>query len=181
MAATSMAIPYDEQLERAPQSDGFTQHAEWDFEHPGRALPAVAARRTSRSTASRWSSRPISCWPCTSAATPSGAAAKARTSPTTRPARCATRRCRYAQAIIAAEVGHLQLALDYWAETAFTDLADIHDNTADGLHIITLAAPGRWRWPGSAACGTTAAADVLPASPGLSRLRFLNRRGGACR
>ena len=43
------------------------------------------------------------------------------------------------QAIIAAEVGHLDLAYDYLGETAFSDLYDRSGNTADGLHLAALA------------------------------------------
>jgi len=46
------------------------------------------------------------------------------------------------QAVVAAEVGHLELAYDYLGEAALIDLADIEQNTADGLHIATLA--GTW-------------------------------------
>jgi alpha,alpha-trehalose phosphorylase len=46
------------------------------------------------------------------------------------------------QAVLAAEVGHLELAYDYLAETALIDLDDIQHNTRDGLHIASLA--GTW-------------------------------------
>ncbi len=46
------------------------------------------------------------------------------------------------QAVIAAEVGHLELAHDYLGEAALMDLHDLHDNTRDGLHIASLA--GAW-------------------------------------
>jgi alpha,alpha-trehalose phosphorylase len=46
------------------------------------------------------------------------------------------------QAVIAAEVGHLELAYDYFAETALIDLQDLAHNTRDGLHIASLA--GTW-------------------------------------
>src|SRR5690606_14705614 len=46
------------------------------------------------------------------------------------------------QAVLAAEVGHLRLAYDYWIETAFTDLHDLHGNVDDGLHIAPMA--GAW-------------------------------------
>jgi alpha,alpha-trehalose phosphorylase len=46
------------------------------------------------------------------------------------------------QAVIAAEVGHLQLAYDYLAEAALLDLQDREHNTRDGLHIASLA--GAW-------------------------------------
>jgi alpha,alpha-trehalose phosphorylase len=43
------------------------------------------------------------------------------------------------QAVMAAEVGHLELAYDYFAEAALLDLGDIHHNTRDGLHLASLA------------------------------------------
>ncbi len=46
------------------------------------------------------------------------------------------------QAIVAAEVGHLDLAYDYFRETALIDLHDLAGNTADGLHLASLA--GAW-------------------------------------
>ena len=46
------------------------------------------------------------------------------------------------QAVIAAEVGHLDLAFDYLAEAALIDLDDLDHNTRDGLHIASLA--GTW-------------------------------------
>jgi alpha,alpha-trehalose phosphorylase len=46
------------------------------------------------------------------------------------------------QAVIAAEVGHLELAYDYLTEAALIDLDDLQHNTRDGLHIASLA--GTW-------------------------------------
>ena len=46
------------------------------------------------------------------------------------------------QAVICAEVGHLELAHAYAFEAALIDLQDIHHNTRDGLHIASLA--GAW-------------------------------------
>ncbi|HEY3482680.1 MAG TPA: glycosyl hydrolase family 65 protein, partial [Streptomyces sp.] len=48
----------------------------------------------------------------------------------------------YCQAIVAAEVGHLQLAYDYLGESALIDLGDLENNSRDGLHIAALA--GTW-------------------------------------
>jgi alpha,alpha-trehalose phosphorylase len=42
------------------------------------------------------------------------------------------------QAIVAAEVGHLELAHDYLAEAAAMDLRDLESNVRDGLHIASL-------------------------------------------
>jgi alpha,alpha-trehalose phosphorylase len=46
------------------------------------------------------------------------------------------------QAVVAAEVGHLDLAYDYFGEAALMDLDDLENNTRDGLHIASLA--GSW-------------------------------------
>jgi alpha,alpha-trehalose phosphorylase len=46
------------------------------------------------------------------------------------------------QAVIAAEVGHLDLAYDCLGEAALMDLNDLEHNTRDGLHIAALA--GTW-------------------------------------
>src|SRR5918993_4752660 len=46
------------------------------------------------------------------------------------------------QAVVAAEVGHLELAYDYFGETALMDLRDLEHNTVDGVHIASLA--GAW-------------------------------------
>jgi alpha,alpha-trehalose phosphorylase len=46
------------------------------------------------------------------------------------------------QAVIAAEVGHVELAYDYFGEAALIDLDDLQHNTRDGLHTASLA--GAW-------------------------------------
>jgi alpha,alpha-trehalose phosphorylase len=46
------------------------------------------------------------------------------------------------QAVIAAEVGHMELAYDYFGAAALIDLDDLEHNTHDGLHIASLA--GAW-------------------------------------
>jgi alpha,alpha-trehalose phosphorylase len=46
------------------------------------------------------------------------------------------------QSIIAAEVGHLQLAHDYLGEAALMDLGDLEHNVRDGVHMGSLA--GAW-------------------------------------
>jgi alpha,alpha-trehalose phosphorylase len=78
------------------------------------------------------------------------------------------------QAIVAAEVGHLQLAHDYLAEAALMDLRDLAHNVRDGLHIASLGGALM-----AAVCGLgglrdhdhrLAFAPRLPAT--LQRLRF---------
>ena len=46
------------------------------------------------------------------------------------------------QAVVAAEVGYLDLAYDYLGEAALIDLEDLEHNVRDGLHIASLA--GAW-------------------------------------
>jgi len=78
------------------------------------------------------------------------------------------------QAVIAAEVGHLDLADDYLAEAALMDLGDLEHNTADGLHVASLA--GVWTaliagYGGMRDNGVMLRfAPRLP--PGLTRLAF---------
>jgi alpha,alpha-trehalose phosphorylase len=46
------------------------------------------------------------------------------------------------QAIVAAEVGHLELAYEYFGEAALMDLDDLEHNVRDGVHMASLA--GAW-------------------------------------
>ncbi len=46
------------------------------------------------------------------------------------------------QAVVAAEVGHLELAHAYLGEAALMDLRDLEHNTRDGVHVASLA--GAW-------------------------------------
>ncbi|GAA3586405.1 glycosyl hydrolase family 65 protein [Klugiella xanthotipulae] len=46
------------------------------------------------------------------------------------------------QSIIAAEVGYHELALSYFDNALFVDLADLHQNTADGVHVASTG--GVW-------------------------------------
>ena len=47
-----------------------------------------------------------------------------------------------AQSIIAAEVGYQELALEYFLSSVFVDLADLHSNASDGVHVAS--AGGVW-------------------------------------
>ena len=78
------------------------------------------------------------------------------------------------QAVVAAEVGHLDLAYDYFAEAALIDLGDLEHNTSDGIHIASVA--GTWI---AAVAGFGGMRDhggqlsFSPRLPGaLTRLRF---------
>ena len=79
------------------------------------------------------------------------------------------------QAIVAAEVGHLELAYDYFGETAFIDLRDLAGNTARRASTWPRwRGRGSSRWPGSAGCATTGTRwPSRRACPRrLTRLRF---------
>ena len=85
------------------------------------------------------------------------------------------------QAVIAAEVGHLELALDYAAEAAFVDLHDLAGNTRDGLHMASLA--GVWMAMVGGFGGMRDHGQTLRFAPrlpkALSRLAFTMRHRGA--
>jgi alpha,alpha-trehalose phosphorylase len=78
------------------------------------------------------------------------------------------------QAIVAAEVGCLDLAYDYFAETALIDLRDLAFNTRDGLHLASLA--GTWLAAVAGFGGMRDHGDTLAFAPRLprrlTRLRF---------
>jgi alpha,alpha-trehalose phosphorylase len=41
------------------------------------------------------------------------------------------------QSIVAAEVGYHEAAMDYFRQALYVDLADLHENTVDGLHVAS--------------------------------------------
>ncbi len=78
------------------------------------------------------------------------------------------------QAVICAEVGHLELAYEYLREAALMDLRDLHRNTRDGLHIASLA--GAWTVLVEGFGGLREHGAVLSLAPalpkGIDALRF---------
>ena len=85
------------------------------------------------------------------------------------------------QAVIAAEVGHLQLAHDYLGETALLDLRDLEHNVREGVHLAALA--GAWLAIGHGFGGMRHYGDFMGFSPRLPpaigkltfRVTFLDR------
>jgi alpha,alpha-trehalose phosphorylase len=85
------------------------------------------------------------------------------------------------QSIIAAEVGHLQLAHDYLGEAALMDLNDLEHNVRDGVHMGSLA--GAWLAVVAGLGGMRHNGDALGFAPRLPpriqsltfRLTFLGR------
>src|SRR5437870_6093878 len=81
------------------------------------------------------------------------------------------------QAIIAAEVGHLQLAHDYLGEAALMDIDDLEHNVRDGVHMGSLA--GAWLAAVHGLGGMRHHGDSLGFSPRLPpRIRRLTFRVG---
>ena len=182
-AAKDMFIPYDHHLKVHPQHDGFTSYARWDFKatpedhyplllhYPyfqlyrkqvvKQADVVLAMQLRPSSFTDEQKRRNFDYYEAITVRDSS-------LSPCT-------------QAVIAAEVGHLDLAYDYLAEAALMDLQDREHNTKDGLHIASLA--GAWtalvggfggmRAPSS---GTLAFSPKLP--PGIMCLKFRMRYRG---
>ncbi len=71
------------------------------------------------------------------------------------------------QAIVAAEVGHLELACDYVRESALVDLLDLAENTSDGIHLASLA--GSWLGVVAGFGGMRDHGEVLSFAPRLPR------------
>ena len=149
-AADAMYVPYDERLGVHPQADGFTEHAVWDFagtspdEYP--LMLHVPYFELYRKQVVKQADLVMALLSRGDAFTPEQ---KARDFDyyeglTVRDSSLSS--C--VQAVIAAEVGQLELAHDYFAEAALLDLADIHRNTRDGIHLASLA--GAWI---AAVCG----------------------------
>jgi alpha,alpha-trehalose phosphorylase len=84
------------------------------------------------------------------------------------------------QAVLAAEVGHLELAHAYTVEAALMDLDDLEHNTRDGLHLASLA--GAWIALIGGFGGMRDSTPILRFAPRLprsiSRLRFIVTRLG---
>jgi alpha,alpha-trehalose phosphorylase len=182
-AATDMYIPYDNRLGVHPQHDGFTQYARWDFAAtPPDHYPLLLHYpyfQLYRKQVIKQADLVLAMQLRPDAFTPEQ---KARNfayyeALTVRDSSLSAA----TQAVIAAEVGHLQLAYDYLAEAALLDLQDREHNTKDGLHMASLA--GAWMALVGGFGGMRAANGLLGFSPrlplgliGLSfRLRYRGR------
>ncbi|WP_067813297.1 glycoside hydrolase family 65 protein [Actinomadura kijaniata] len=178
-AAAAMLIPYDDRLGVHPQSEGFTNHARWDFQatkpdqYP--LLLNFPYFDLYRKQVVKQPDLVLAMHLCGEAFTPEQ---KARNfeyyeAITVRDSSLSAQ----TQAVIAAEVGHLDLAHDYLGETALLDLHDLNRNTRDGLHIASMA--GAWSGLVAGFGGMRAADGVLRFAPrlpaGISRMAFRMR------
>ncbi|MPZ80922.1 MAG: family 65 glycosyl hydrolase [Actinophytocola sp.] len=143
-AADKMVVPYDTVLEVHPQSERFTEHAEWDFENtPDEHYPLLLHYPyfdLYRKQVVKQADLIMAMYLRGDAFTPEQKARNVAYYEPLTVRDSSLSAC--TQAVLAAEVGHLDLAFDYFAEAAFTDLHDLHDNVRNGLHIASLA--GAW-------------------------------------
>jgi trehalose/maltose hydrolase-like predicted phosphorylase len=173
-AAADAYIPFDHELGVHPQCAGFTTLREWNFDgnqsYPlllhepyVRLYPAQVLKQADLVLAMHWQSH---------AFTPEQRARNVdyyeqRTTRDSSLSACT-------QAVMCADVGHLELAHDYAHEAALIDLRDLHHNTRDGLHMASLA--GAWTALVAGFGGLRDDEGVLSLDPqlpsGISRLRF---------
>ncbi|MEK0461802.1 glycoside hydrolase family 65 protein, partial [Mycobacterium ulcerans] len=179
-AADAVNIPYDEELGVHQQCEGFTTLAEWDFEtnttyplllHEAyvRLYPTQVIKQAHLVLAMQWQSHAFT------------AEQKARNVDyyERRMVRDSSLSA-CTQAVMCADVGHLELAHDYAYEAALIDLRDLHRNTRDGLHMASLA--GAWTALVGGFGGLRDDEGILSIDPqlpdGISRLRFRLRWRG---
>jgi len=143
-AADAIVIPYDSALHVHPQAEGFTRHEVWDF------------ARTSKSRYPLLQHFPYFQLYRKQVVKQADLVLAMQVHPDAFSADQKARNFAYyekltvrdsslsaaSQAVMAAEVGHLQLAHDYLGEAALLDLDDTEHNVRDGLHLAALA--GAW-------------------------------------
>ena len=171
-----MVVPYDDNLGVHPQSEGFTDHQVWDFEAtPADQYPLLLHFPyfdLYRKQVVKQADLVLALYLRGDAFTPEE---KARDFEYYEPLTVrdsSLSAC--TQAVIAAEVGHLELAYDYLRETALMDLGDLARTPATGCTSPRWPARGRRWWPASAGCrdhrGQLWFAPRLPEQ--LSRIAF---------
>jgi trehalose/maltose hydrolase-like predicted phosphorylase len=179
-AADAANIPFDEGLEVHQQCEGFTTLREWNFtdetkyplllhESYVRLYPAQVIKQADLMLAMHWRSHEFT------------AEQKARNVDYYEPRMVRDSSLSAStQAVLCAEVGHLELAHDYAYEAASIDLRDLHHNTRDGLHMASLA--GAWTALVAGFGGLRDDDGVLELDPQLpeeiNRLRFRLRCRG---
>ena len=168
-AAKAMHIPYDEELGVHQQSEHFTRHPEWDFEAtPAGKYPLLlhypyfdlyrtqAIKQADVVLAMHWRGDAFSM----EDKIRNFNYYEERTVRDSSLSACT-------QAVMAAEVGHLDLAYDYLGEVVLMDLYDLNSNTEEGVHVASLA--GAWLCLVAGFGGMRDHNGVLSFSPRLPR------------
>ncbi len=143
-AAASMHIPFDEVMDVHSQAERFTKHQMWDFENtrPDQypLLLHFPYFDLYRKQVVKQADLVLAMYLRGSAFTTEQKARNFEYYEQLTVRDSSLSAC--AQAVVAAEVGHLELAYDYLGEAALMDLRDLEHDTRDGLHIASLA--GAW-------------------------------------
>jgi alpha,alpha-trehalose phosphorylase len=143
-AAAAIVIPYDEELRVTPQSELFTRQRHWDFERtPPERYPLLLHYPyyvLYSSQVVKQADLVFALYACGDRFSDEQKARDFEYYERITVRDSSLSAC--VQAIVAAEVGHTDLAYDYLGETAFIDLRDLAFNTRDGVHLAALA--GSW-------------------------------------
>jgi alpha,alpha-trehalose phosphorylase len=182
-AADAMVVPYDDALGVHPQSEGFTDHAVWDFGATGPdqypLLMHVPYFDLYRKQVVKQPDLVLALHMRGDAFTHEEKERNFRYYEALTVRDSSLSAC--TQAVVAAELGHLDLAYDYLAEAALMDLEDRNHNTRDGLHMASLA--GAWTALVEGFGGMRARDGRLSFAPrlpsGIGRLRFRVRYRGS--
>jgi alpha,alpha-trehalose phosphorylase len=176
-AASAMVIPFDHELGVHPQSEAFTRYRKWDFEgtspdeYP--LLLHFPYYLLYSSQVVKQADLVFALYACGDCFEPEQKARDFAYYERITVRDSSLSAC--IQAIVGAEVGHVELAYDYLAETAFIDLRDLAFNTRDGLHLASLS--GSWLVAVAGFGGMRDDGDTLSFCPRLpSRLHQLTFR-----
>jgi len=175
-AADAIVLPFDDDLRITPQSEGFTRYRRWDFETtPPASYPLLLHYPyylLYSSQVVKQADLVFALYMCSECFSPEQRARDFEYYEAITVRDSSLSAC--VQAIMAAEVGHTELAYDYLGETAFIDLRDLASNTRDGVHLAALA--GSWLVAVAGFGGMRDHGDALHFSPRLpaqlSRLSF---------
>ncbi|MBD0291829.1 MAG: glycoside hydrolase family 65 protein, partial [Thermoleophilia bacterium] len=143
-AADAVVVPFDQELGVTAQAEGFTRYRPWDFERtPANEYPLLLNFPYYLLYSSQVVKQADLVFALYACGEHFDAEQKARDFDyyeriTVRDSSLSAS----IQAIVAAEVGQVELAYDYLGETAFIDLRDLAFNTRDGVHLASLA--GTW-------------------------------------
>jgi alpha,alpha-trehalose phosphorylase len=140
-ASEAIFIPYDETLGVHPQAEGFTNHERWDFDStPPENYPLLLHYPyvdLYRKQVVQQADLVMALFRAGEYFTPEQKARDFAFYERLTVRDSSLSAC--IQAAVAADVGHLELAYDYFAEAALLDLDDVQHNTRDGVHIASLA------------------------------------------
>ncbi|WP_354699375.1 putative glycosyl hydrolase [Paraconexibacter sp. AEG42_29] len=140
-AADAMHVPYDEERGLHPQDSAFLEHETWDFEAtPAEHYPLLLhypyVRLYARQVIKQ-ADLVLAMHVRGDAFTPEQKRANFDYYESITVRDSSLSAC--TQAVMAAEVGHLDLAMDHLREAAFMDVRDLARNTGDGVHLASLA------------------------------------------